>query len=304
MFHAIRKHLSYANVAATMALVFALTGGAVAASSNSGGSGSPAKATASVKGGSGASNRASVARSKGPRGARGPAGPAGKEGKQGPAGQAGAQGSAGAQGAKAETGATGPEGPQGKEGTAGKGVTSETLAPGQEGCETGGSEFTSASGRTTACNGKNGKGGGGTGGEKVFPTLPSGKTETGVWTVNMTPEEGVAHEKGELPGGVHAAVSFSLPLATPLGAGHVIFNEGGQHNATDCPGTPEAPEAVEGYLCVYSKAGGLSLLSPPIRPPYSEVEGTGTTGAVLWFEPISGEEGWQALNGTWAVTAE
>jgi len=37
MFHSIRKHLSYANVAATMALVFALTGGAVAASSHGGG---------------------------------------------------------------------------------------------------------------------------------------------------------------------------------------------------------------------------------------------------------------------------
>jgi hypothetical protein len=39
MFQSIRKHLSYSNVAATLALVFALTGGAFAATSHSGGRG-------------------------------------------------------------------------------------------------------------------------------------------------------------------------------------------------------------------------------------------------------------------------
>ncbi len=102
MFSTIRKRLTYANVAMTLALVFAMTGGAYAASKyviTSTKQISP-KVLKALKG------------ANGKNGTAGPAGPAGAAG----AGTAGAQGSAGAAGAKGETGATGAKGEEGKAG--------------------------------------------------------------------------------------------------------------------------------------------------------------------------------------------
>jgi hypothetical protein len=101
-----RKRLSYANITATLALVFAMSGGAMAANSyliNSTKQINP-KVLKKL---------------------------AGKPGKTGNAGANGATGSAGA------TGATGPQGPGGKEGIAGKegkeGPKGETGSPGTSG---------------------------------------------------------------------------------------------------------------------------------------------------------------------------
>jgi Collagen triple helix repeat (20 copies) len=113
MFSALRKHVSPTTVLAFIALVFAMTGGAFAASSQGGGpssSGSKARATTAL---------AVVAKSKSKTkaGARGPAGPRGAVGSTGATGATGPQGAAGGQG---KEGPAGKEGPQGKEGSAGK----------------------------------------------------------------------------------------------------------------------------------------------------------------------------------------
>jgi hypothetical protein len=82
MFSSVRRHLSYANVAATMALVFAMSGGALAASHylvNSTKQINP-KVLKKLKGNAGA---------KGAKGVAGPAGPAGPQGKDGSAGASG-----------------------------------------------------------------------------------------------------------------------------------------------------------------------------------------------------------------------
>jgi hypothetical protein len=91
----ITKSLSYANVAATLALVFAMTGGALAANSyliSSTRQISP-KVLKKLKG---------------------------RTGRTGAAGAKGATGATGATGASGPAGASGREGPQGKEGAAGK----------------------------------------------------------------------------------------------------------------------------------------------------------------------------------------
>lgn len=83
----IRRRLGYANVVATLALVFAMSGGALAANHyllSSTKQISP-KLLAKLKGRAGA---------KGKAGAAGPSGPAGATGVQGPAGPQGAQGPA------------------------------------------------------------------------------------------------------------------------------------------------------------------------------------------------------------------
>ncbi len=106
MFSAIRKRFTYANVAMTLALVFAMTGGAYAASKyviTSTKQISP-KVLKSLKG------------ANGKNGPAGPAGPAGAAGA-GTAGAAGPQGPAGAKGETGKEGEKGKEGKTGKEGS-------------------------------------------------------------------------------------------------------------------------------------------------------------------------------------------
>jgi Collagen triple helix repeat (20 copies) len=123
MFSAIRKRMTFANVAMTLALVFAMTGGAYAAGKFL------ITSTKQIK-------PSVLKQLQGKVGANGAQGPAGAAGAQGPAGPAGAQGPAGLKGE------TGPEGKEGKEGIAGKdgknGTTgfTETLPSGKT--ETGG----------------------------------------------------------------------------------------------------------------------------------------------------------------------
>jgi hypothetical protein len=109
MFSVLRGRLSYANVVATFALFFAMSGGALAASHFLITSTKQIKPSVlkSLKGANGAN---------GANGATGPAGPAGAQGAQGPAGPAGA---AGAKGENGTPGAPGGEGKQGPPGTTG-----------------------------------------------------------------------------------------------------------------------------------------------------------------------------------------
>jgi hypothetical protein len=94
MFSTLRTRFGIPGVISVIALVFAMFGGAYAASNSS----NAGKATASAKA------------KKGPRGPKGATGPAGPAGAQGPAGPAGAKGDAGANGSNGAAGATGPEG--------------------------------------------------------------------------------------------------------------------------------------------------------------------------------------------------
>jgi hypothetical protein len=83
--NSLRKHLSYANVVATFALVFAMSGGALAAKHyliNSTGQISP-KVLKKLKA-TGKLGPAGAAGARGPAGATGPAGAEGREGKAGP----------------------------------------------------------------------------------------------------------------------------------------------------------------------------------------------------------------------------
>jgi hypothetical protein len=313
MLSAIRKQLNPATVMAFVALVFAMTGGAFAVTGHGGGSGSGSHATLT----------ATVAKAKkkdksapvGKPGPRGPAGPAGTAGSQGPAGPAGAQGPAGGKG---ENGTAGTNGTAGANGAS---VTSAPLGVGDEHCKAGGSEFSSASGPSYACNGKEGKEGKEGSPWTVGGTLPPEKTETGSWAIGVTPF-GVSSARVLVP------LSFPIPLKERLnGEGceeeratrtkpcHVHFiNEGGEEvdifhggaiagAATECGtpiGTAAEPKASPGNLCVYmahntgDAGGGID------EPGSTRAEpGASTTGAVLKI--AVNEEGSEAW-GTWAVT--
>ncbi|HEY7891799.1 MAG TPA: hypothetical protein VIC05_06270 [Solirubrobacteraceae bacterium] len=102
MIELIRKRLTYANVAMTLALVFAMSGGAYAAKHY------VITSTKQIK--------PSVVKE-----LKGKSGLVGLEGKQGPAGPQGPKGD------KGDKGPQGPEGKEGKEGTNGESVTSKEL---------------------------------------------------------------------------------------------------------------------------------------------------------------------------------
>jgi hypothetical protein len=106
MFSTLRTRFGIPGVISVIALVFAMFGGAYAASNSSGGP----KATASAKAKKGP---------RGPKGATGPAGPAGAQGPAGAKGDAGANGSNGSNGATGPTGATGAKGATGATGATG-----------------------------------------------------------------------------------------------------------------------------------------------------------------------------------------
>jgi hypothetical protein len=222
MFSKICKHFTLANVLLTLALVFAMTGGAYAANKyliTSTKQISP-KVLKALAGKPGA---------KGSAGPAGPAGLAGATGKEGPAGK---------------------EGPTGKNGSNGENVSAKEVKTSEITCsKQGGSSFTTGSTTTLACNGKEGKQGepwtaGG--------ILPKGKTEQGVW---VTPIATSPVGEGKLKVG-NGAISFVIPLTGAPTVEFVKEGEAGKEHTAECPGTPEEPKATEGFLCVYTAGGG------------------------------------------------
>jgi hypothetical protein len=257
MFSPLRNRFGIPGVISVIALVFAMLGGAYAASNSSGGG----KASASAKAKKGP---------RGPKGATGPAGPAGPAGPQGPAGAKGDNGSNGSNGANGTSvansefsGAQGTcteggtklvgtattyacNGKKGTTGTNGKGVTVEAESTGTGNCEgRGGSSFEKeGSGvKAYACTGKEGAAG------PAGPTCPGGKcllpegaTETGLWSFSAT---GVSKD--------YATISYPLQLTSFPQFHYVKWEEQGTAKApAECPSAEAGePEALPGNLCVY-----------------------------------------------------
>jgi hypothetical protein len=187
MFSRIRQRITYANVAMTLALVFAMTGGAYAAGKyliTSTKQISP-KVLKQLQG---------------------------KTGKTGPASANGANGAQGPAGANGKDGTNGTNGTPGGAGTS---VTSTKLAAENANCKEGGSEFTAANGKTFACNGSPWAVGG----------LPKGASETGEWSLyHAAPEAelfgtAISFTVSLAEALPEANVHFIMPGASPLPTG-------------------------------------------------------------------------------------
>jgi hypothetical protein len=255
---------------AVIALIFALAGGAFAASG--GLSGKQKKETEKIA-----------------KKFAGKPGPAGKAGANGATGPAGSQGSPGAKGDKGDAGLQGPPG---------KSVEVKAIAAGGSECEERNGALVKEKGASTGvevCEGSPWTAGG---------TLPSGATETGTFSV-----QGSIENKSEKEHGLFTTISFPIPLSLPLDADHVKLVVGlpgpeCQTSAGDF-GNAEEPVAQPGYLCVFIGGENAGTFYEQIEPLGSgfldNASGAGTSGARIRFEPPTEE--FAFANGSFAVTA-
>lgn len=214
MFGAVRRRFNTTGFVAVLALVFAMSGGAYAASRY------VITSTRQIK-------PSVLAQLKGRAGASGVAG------TQGPAGPVGSQGPAGAKG---ENGANGANGANGKSVVAG--VESKGAH-----CAEGGANFEveSSGVKQYACNGTMG----------FTKTLPKGETETGTWGFSSH-AEGYVLEHFSFPIPLKEALgSESSHLI--LSSGKELTTQGTEVEETGCPGSAAAPAAEPGNLCVYAQ---------------------------------------------------
>lgn len=285
MFSVLRGRLTYANVVATLALVFAMSGGALAASHYLITSTKQIKPSVlkSLKGQAGAA---------GPQGPAGPAGPGGSAGAKGE-GTVGPEGKQGPEGKRGEPGEPGEPGQPGKPGES---VTNNAIAQhsGAGECKEGGAEFKVGSGTATyACNGSPWTAGG---------TLPMGATETGTWSF----------EKGEVGREPRVPISFPIPLAKELEDSEACKEEKGpcvihtikegEENVAGCGhGTREHPEAEPGNLCIYETSLRGAEFAPATEFRNSAKEDTGAAGTAGGMLLIKVTATGALGDGVWAV---
>lgn len=280
MISAIRKRVTYANVAVTVALVFAMAGGAIAAGSGKHNAGAvkhkPGYVITSIN-----QIRPGVRKAL-----------TGKVGPQGEKGAPGAPGTAGAEGKEGKAGKDGLLGSEGKEGKAGEGVTLASLGAGEGGCAEGGTEVSNAASKAAICSGAEGSPGspGKEGEPWKVGGLPKGATETGGW---MAPQI----ETATVENYSHSAVSFNVPLKANMEPSHVIVIKTTESKIAHCPGTAEVPKAEEGYLCIYAGFEGKALGYSAFNLGGGSGVGTTGFGMSVYFENPQ-----EFAYGTWAVT--
>lgn len=310
------KHINPATILALVALVFAVTGGAYAASGAGSSHGtltaSAAKAKAKAKTKAGPRGPAGPAGANGAAGVQGPAGAVGAKGENGAAGSAGPQGPAGPVGPAGSAGAQGVTGAAGAAGAAGESVKMTTINPGAT-CEEGGTELKVGTSKEHVCNGKEGSpwpGGG---------ILAKGATETGGWedadvkttstetTVpisfpiklpgNSTPYYVTLEQQEKCKGLIEPALKKCQEHLTEI--------------EKECPGKVGKPEAKEGSLCIYeANSAELAGVEEPefLNADLGLFEGAGgtagPTGVVMSLKTdASLVPGKTFAWGSWAVTA-
>jgi Collagen triple helix repeat (20 copies) len=280
MLSAIRRRITFANVAMTLALVFAMSGGAYAAGKYLITSTKQIKpgVLASLKGRAGAN---------GANGAQGPAGPQGPAGKEGPAGKDGEKGAAGEKGEPGKEGEKGAAGKSGLPGTVGATGPAGAAGPAGPAGPTGpqGSPWTDGG------------------------TLPTGATETGVWTASTVELK----EQAE----ILVPISFPIPLASSSEKYFYFTEKQTENEEFEVGGKPSGcswkasnptsrPAAPAGTLCIFAQVeanknvDGTPFVAPVGGEPFTV--GYGPTGSKLQFDTSS--SGAQVVDiGVWAVTA-
>jgi Collagen triple helix repeat (20 copies) len=299
MFHSFREHFGPAGlVVAVVALIAALSGGAIAATGGNpfaGSSRATHKSGASASGGLTKKQVLALIREHAVPGAQGLPG---VDGKDGTPGQDGAPGKEGAPGQDGANGENGEDGVDGANGVTGKSVLNGSGPP-SNGLGTNGDFYIDTANNLLygpkASNvwpptGTSMKGEDGADGSPwtVGGTLPVNATETGGWTYTSpaSAEPFLIIERGPL-------ISFPIPLAAALNSSHVAFQ-----GAPQCSGSIAHPTAASGYLCIYGTEYGEAWEGIGSQKLSSNTEGADTAGMQfsLFIFPET------TIRGTWAVT--
>jgi hypothetical protein len=272
MFSTLRTRFGLPGVISVIALVFAMFGGAYAASSHSGGQATASKAK------------------RGPRGPKGATGPAGPQGPAGPAGPKGDTGSPGSPGIN------------------GKSIAVTKIEEGEEDCEERGGALVAQEGAASGvevCSGGEGpEGSPWTAGG----TLPVGSTETGAWGFGQVPA-GVAVQRVPISFAIPLPAKECAGLPAGLCEENVHFvtlaEQTGETVPAECTvngteGSVIDPRAASGNLCVYEgSAFAAGTSRNVIRADASQEGGASTTGAMVIVSGV-GNAGY--ASGTWALT--
>ena len=269
MFSRIRRRFTYTNVAMTLALVFAMTGGAYAAKHY------VITSTTQI-------SPKVLTTLKGKSGPAGPAGPAGAKGETGAAGAPGKEGQAGQEGKEGKEGQPGKEGPKGATGPAGQTGFTATLP--SKATETGSWSFSTGAGVVKPLA------------SISFPIplkkeLPEGHAIY-VGVEELVEKTESQHTSEVCPGKwVEGDVEPIEPKAEP---GYLCIYEG------IIPGGPAfANLSTVGEAATHNLKASAEAVTPGSRG----FEAAGPTGALLGLhanESSKPSEG----NGVWAVTAE
>ena len=212
MLKALRTKFGIPGVVSVAALVFAMFGGAYAASDDGGGNQTSAKASATAK------------VKKGPRGPRGPKGPAGPAGAAGPKGEPGAAGAAGPAGKSVQV----ADEPGACQGRGGVGVQVEGVPTSKK----------------VVCNGEEGPS------WTEAGVLPSGETLFGTWG-EFQPSQGNRTAAISFPLLVDPAPT-PVFVPVPTGTTEEREQKEDEAEDKGCAGTAPAPTAAPGTLCVYA----------------------------------------------------
>jgi hypothetical protein len=205
-------------------------------------------------------------------------------------------------------GKDGTNGTNGKDGTNGANGKSVEISATAAGCAEGGASVQVEGEPSTVqevCNGLEGEKG-----EEGSPwtaggTLPSKSTETGIWGTKLTS----AAEK------IVMSLSFPIPLPASLDAEHVhyinqagkeVLESGEEKTSTVCLGSPSAPTATAGNLCIYAGTEfnaevikNSSIANPAENLLTGPPPGAATSGAMLSVDLKT----FGIATGTFAVTA-
>jgi collagen triple helix repeat protein len=252
-------------IVAAIALVFAMMGGAYAASNSGDGN-----ATASAK-----------KAKKGPRGPKGPKGDTGPAGPAGPVGPAGAKGDAGAPGKDGAPGTPGQDGTDGTNGTDGIDGEDGMCSEGNPICQLP-SEATltgvwSASNPSESGNGK----------DVSTVSFPLQLLDAPTAVIPFVGGLGRELKDG--------SVATFGPFPNPQSLEEQEANEDAYKEA--CPGTVDEPKADSGFLCFYNgtKNGAGEFSIAGVQSEAASEFGI----AVPWGLGFGVN-----VRGTWAVTAE
>lgn len=124
---------------------------------------------------------------------------------------------------------------------------------------------------------------------------PSGSTQRGTFTLDGYQTAGNF---------IGTGISYPLQLSAAPIVAEVPFS-GTNPDPTHCPGTPEAPTAARGHLCIYDRFSGNVLQTTGTNLQVADVDGFGGTTNVWGGRLVARAlaTGTVDVEGSWAVTA-